>query len=161
MACSCLATAWWSMKRPSLEKAIPRAKHRTSRGCVPAPRYFAFLCCSLRAAYPRLTSSCVAPTCQCCVQVVEGDGRMLVIAVGEASEWGRTMALVVGESQDTPLQEKLTDLAAAIIKVGLSLSVLAFVVLMIRETLQRLRDILHGLCLMLRKGNASGCSTLT
>ena len=57
---------------------------------------------------------------------------MLVIAVGEDSEWGRTMAMVVGESADTPLQEKLTDLAAAISKVGLAVAVLAFVVLMIR-----------------------------
>ena len=29
---------------------------------------------------------------------------MLVLAVGENSEWGRTMALVVGEASDTPLQ---------------------------------------------------------
>ena len=68
----------------------------------------------------------------CCGQIVEGDGRMLVTAVGEDSEWGRTMAMVVGESADTPLQEKLTDLAAAISKVGLAVAVLAFVVLMVR-----------------------------
>jgi Ca2+-transporting ATPase len=65
-------------------------------------------------------------------QVTEGDGRILISAVGEHSEWGQTMALVVGESQDTPLQEKLTVLAAAIGKVGLSVAVLCFVVLMIR-----------------------------
>ncbi len=57
---------------------------------------------------------------------------MLVIAVGEDSEWGRTMAMVVGDTPDTPLQEKLTDLAAAISKVGLAVAVLAFCVLMIR-----------------------------
>lgn len=66
------------------------------------------------------------------MQVTEGDGRILVCAVGEHSEWGQTMALVVGESADTPLQEKLTVLAAAIGKVGLSVAVLCFVVLMIR-----------------------------
>lgn len=64
--------------------------------------------------------------------MTEGDGRILVLAVGEHSEWGQTMALVVGESQDTPLQEKLTVLAAAIGKVGLAVAVLCFVVLMIR-----------------------------
>ena len=37
-------------------------------------------------------------------QVTEGSGRALVVAVGESSEWGRTMALVASESQDTPLQ---------------------------------------------------------
>ena len=57
---------------------------------------------------------------------------MLVSAVGANSEWGQTMALVVGEAADTPLQEKLTVLAGAIGKVGLSIAVLCFVVLMVR-----------------------------
>jgi P-type Ca2+ transporter type 2C len=64
--------------------------------------------------------------------VTEGDGRVLVTAVGEHSEWGQTMALVVGESADTPLQEKLTVLAAAIGKVGFAVALLCFVVLMVR-----------------------------
>ena len=38
------------------------------------------------------------------VQVTEGSGRMLVVAVGSQSEWGRTMALVATEAQPTPLQ---------------------------------------------------------
>lgn len=67
-----------------------------------------------------------------CAQVTEGDGRVLVTAVGEHSEWGQTMALVVGESADTPLQEKLTVLAAAIGKVGFAVALLCFVVLMVR-----------------------------
>lgn len=52
-------------------------------------------------------------------QVSEGSGRLLVVAVGQQSEWGKTMALV-GEAgdEDTPLQEKLGDMAAAIGKVG-------------------------------------------
>ena len=37
-------------------------------------------------------------------QVTEGSGRMLVVAVGAESEWGRTMALVATEAQPTPLQ---------------------------------------------------------
>ena len=57
---------------------------------------------------------------------------MLVTAVGVNSEWGRTMALVVGETADTPLQEALTVLAAAVGKVGLFVGVLCFVVLLIR-----------------------------
>lgn len=53
------------------------------------------------------------------MQVSEGSGRLLVVAVGQQSEWGKTMALV-GEAgdEDTPLQEKLGDMAAAIGKVG-------------------------------------------
>ena len=57
---------------------------------------------------------------------------MLVIAVGTDSEWGRTMALVSGESEPTPLQDKLSDLAGAIARVGFAVAVLAFVVLLTR-----------------------------
>jgi magnesium-transporting ATPase (P-type) len=50
--------------------------------------------------------------------VSEGSGRLLVVAVGPQSEWGKTMALV-GEAgdEDTPLQEKLGDMASSIGKV--------------------------------------------
>lgn len=60
------------------------------------------------------------PWCRSGTQVSEGSGRLLVIAVGQQSEWGKTMALV-GEAgdEDTPLQEKLGDMAAAIGKVRL------------------------------------------
>ena len=66
------------------------------------------------------------------LQVTEGSGKVLVTAVGVNSEWGKTMALVSGTSHDTPLQEALGTLAAAIGKVGLAVGVLCFVVLMIR-----------------------------
>lgn len=66
------------------------------------------------------------------VQVTEGSGKALVLAVGEDSEWGRTMAMVMGQAGNTPLQEALTTLAAAIGKVGLSVGVLCFIVLFIR-----------------------------
>lgn len=66
------------------------------------------------------------------IQVTEGSGRMLVVAVGEHSEWGRTMALVVGEVGDTPLQEKLGWLATAIGKLGFIVAVICFVVLLVR-----------------------------
>jgi Ca2+-transporting ATPase len=65
-------------------------------------------------------------------QVTEGSGRVLVIAVGEHSEWGRTMALVVGESGETPLQEKLGVLAMAIGKIGFVVALICFIVLLIR-----------------------------
>jgi Ca2+-transporting ATPase len=65
-------------------------------------------------------------------QVTEGSGRVLVLAVGPNSEWGRTMALVQGESVDTPLQEKLGVLASAIGKLGLVVAVICFLVLLIR-----------------------------
>jgi Ca2+-transporting ATPase len=57
---------------------------------------------------------------------------MVVLAVGEHSDWGRTMSLVMGEAEDTPLQEKLGWLATAIGKVGLVVAIVCFVVLMIR-----------------------------
>ena len=72
------------------------------------------------------------PWVRCGMQVSEGSGSMLVTAVGVHSEWGRTMALVVGEVGDTPLQQELTVLAQAVGKVGLGVGVLCFVVLLIR-----------------------------
>ncbi|KDD73154.1 E1-E2 ATPase, partial [Helicosporidium sp. ATCC 50920] len=72
------------------------------------------------------------PWLRCGTQVVEGSGSALVVAVGEASEWGRTMSLVRAESGDTPLQEKLGVLAAAVGKMGLAVGVLCFFVLLIR-----------------------------
>ncbi|KIZ04767.1 hypothetical protein MNEG_3196 [Monoraphidium neglectum] len=58
------------------------------------------------------------PWCRSGTQVSEGSGRLLVVAVGPQSEWGKTMALV-GEAgdEDTPLQEKLGDMASSIGKV--------------------------------------------
>ena len=66
------------------------------------------------------------------LQIVEGSGKVLVVAVGVDSEWGKTMVLVAAEAADTPLQESLGQLAAAIGKVGLAVGGLCFVVLMIR-----------------------------
>jgi Ca2+-transporting ATPase len=44
-------------------------------------------------------------------QVADGSGRMLVSAVGENSEWGRTLSKLTEKNEDTPLQEKLDDMA--------------------------------------------------
>ena len=67
------------------------------------------------------------------LQIVEGSGKVLVVAVGVDSEWGKTMVLVATEAADTPLQESLGQLAAAIGKVGLAIGGLCFVVLMVRS----------------------------
>lgn len=66
-------------------------------------------------------------------QVSEGSGLMLVTAVGSNSEWGKTLELV-GEAGDenTPLQEKLEDVAAAIGKIGFGVAVACFVALIIK-----------------------------
>jgi Ca2+-transporting ATPase len=65
-------------------------------------------------------------------QVTEGSGKMLVVAVGTESEWGRTMALVATEASPTPLQDSLGVLATAIGKIGLAVGVICFVVLFVR-----------------------------
>ncbi|KAK9865493.1 hypothetical protein WJX84_011923 [Apatococcus fuscideae] len=70
--------------------------------------------------------------CRSGTQVTEGSGTIMVLAVGPNSEWGKTMALVQTEAVDTPLQGNLTQLAAAIGKIGLIAGVLCFVALMIR-----------------------------
>ncbi|KAL0043569.1 hypothetical protein WJX79_008696 [Trebouxia sp. C0005] len=69
-------------------------------------------------------------------EVTEGSGSVLVTAVGENSEWGKTMALVRSESADTPLQGSLASLAAAIGKLGLAVGVLCFIVLTVRWMIQ-------------------------
>jgi Ca2+-transporting ATPase len=56
---------------------------------------------------------------------------MMVLAVGARTEWGRLLALTGGETDSTPLQEKLTGVAALVAKVGLSVAVACFVVLFI------------------------------
>ena len=58
---------------------------------------------------------------------------MVVIAVGLNSEYGKTMSLVMTEAEDTPLQETLAVLAAAIGKFGLFVAVVCFCVLLIRS----------------------------
>lgn len=66
-------------------------------------------------------------------QVTEGSGKILVLATGEQSEWGRTMAMMLdSEAKETPLQEKLGILATAIGKVGFVVAVICFLVLIIR-----------------------------
>ncbi|PNW74900.1 hypothetical protein CHLRE_12g505350v5 [Chlamydomonas reinhardtii] len=66
-------------------------------------------------------------------QVTEGSGKLLVVAVGENSEWGKTMALV-GEAGDdeTPLQVKLTWVASTVGKIGFGVAICCFAALLIK-----------------------------
>ena len=71
------------------------------------------------------------PFCRSGTQATEGEGKVLVLAVGERSEWGETMSKVMGEVEDTPLQEKLGVLAENIGKVGFGVAAVCFVVLFV------------------------------
>ena len=57
---------------------------------------------------------------------------MVVICVGPYSMNGKTMMSLRTESEDTPLQVKLADLAESIGKIGLSLAILMLIALLIR-----------------------------
>lgn len=61
--------------------------------------------------------------------VTEGVGRMLVVAVGVHSQKGKIKALLQKEQEDTPLQEKLEIVAAAIGQLGLVVAILTLTVL--------------------------------
>ncbi len=63
----------------------------------------------------------------------EGSGKLIVVAVGENSEWGKTMALV-GEAGDdeTPLQIKLTWVASTVGKIGFAVAICCFIALLIK-----------------------------
>ncbi len=83
---------------------------------------------STRSAHSKHTQHSRTPP----PQVTEGSGRVVVTAIGLDSEWGKTLALVVCESPDTPLQEKLSDLAGSIGKVGALVAIVTFIVLLVR-----------------------------
>ena len=60
-------------------------------------------------------------------QVIEGGGRMIVTRVGENSEWGKTIAQLVKDPENTPLQDKLEVVADTIGWIGLGAAVLTFI----------------------------------
>ncbi|KAH7290026.1 hypothetical protein KP509_30G029100 [Ceratopteris richardii] len=64
-------------------------------------------------------------------KVQEGYGSMLVTAVGANTEWGHMMKLLSNDNMlgQTPLQERLTEAATLIGKVGLSVALLLLVIL--------------------------------
>lgn len=65
-------------------------------------------------------------------KVLEGVGEYVVIAVGTKSFNGRIMMALQGETEDTPLQSKLNDLAGLIAKLGSLAGLILFSALMIR-----------------------------
>lgn len=75
-------------------------------------------------------------------KVQDGSGKMLVTSVGMRTEWGKLMeTLGHGGEDETPLQVKLNGVATIIGKIGLTFSVLTFLVLMSRFISAK---IIHG-----------------
>ncbi|KZO91541.1 calcium-translocating P-type ATPase [Calocera viscosa TUFC12733] len=73
-------------------------------------------------------------------KVLEGVGEYLVIAVGPRSFHGRIMLSLTGDSENTPLQSKLNDLAELIAKLGSLAGALLFTALMIKFFVQLATD---------------------
>ncbi|KAH9905078.1 calcium-translocating P-type ATPase [Fomitopsis serialis] len=69
-------------------------------------------------------------------KVLEGYGSYVVIAVGPKSFNGRIMMALRGDTEDTPLQLKLNDLAELIAKAGSIAGLALFIALMIRFFVQ-------------------------
>lgn len=66
-------------------------------------------------------------------QVSEGSGKILVLAVGDNSEWGKTIGLVTSSGDEmTPLQEKLAHVAATVGKIGATVAATCFIALLIK-----------------------------
>ena len=76
------------------------------------------------------TSSKVDPFALSGCNVVEGSGSMVVIATGRNSQWGRIKAKLESEHKQTPLQEKLDDMAAMIGYIGMAAAGATFIALM-------------------------------
>lgn len=71
--------------------------------------------------------------------VVEGRGSFLVLCVGLNSQNGKIFGLLENEQKQTPLQEKLEDLAGDIGYIGTVVAVLTFAALTIGWTIARIR----------------------
>ncbi|KAM5537221.1 hypothetical protein V8D89_009154 [Ganoderma adspersum] len=69
-------------------------------------------------------------------KVLEGYGSYVVIAVGTRSFNGRIMMALRGDSENTPLQLKLNNLAELIAKLGSAAGLTLFIALMIRYFVQ-------------------------
>lgn len=69
-------------------------------------------------------------------KILEGTGRMVVLAVGEHSQYGILKKTLVQEEDETPLQTKLSVLADQIGKVGMFSAAITFIAM--------LGHILHG-----------------
>lgn len=60
-------------------------------------------------------------------KILEGTGKMVVLAVGENSQYGILKKKIAAPEDDTPLQIKLADLADQIGNVGFYSAVLTFI----------------------------------
>lgn len=69
-------------------------------------------------------------------KVLEGVGKYVVVAVGPKSFNGRIMMALRGDSENTPLQLKLNNLAELIAKIGSACGAALFTALMIRFFVQ-------------------------
>mmetsp|Transcript_18345 Transcript_18345/g.27311 ORF Transcript_18345/g.27311 Transcript_18345/m.27311 type:complete len:932 (+) Transcript_18345:1-2796(+) len=70
----------------------------------------------------------------------KGRGYMLVLSVGEHSQWGAMLKELVQEHEETPLQKKLGKMAVNIGWVGLAVAIAVFVVLMIYWSVEAAED---------------------
>ncbi|TFK28173.1 calcium-transporting ATPase [Coprinopsis marcescibilis] len=69
-------------------------------------------------------------------KVLEGVGKYVVVAVGPKSFNGRIMMALRGDTENTPLQLKLNNLAELIAKIGAACGLVMFIALMIRFFVQ-------------------------
>ncbi|PPR03673.1 hypothetical protein CVT24_007794 [Panaeolus cyanescens] len=69
-------------------------------------------------------------------KVLEGVGKYVIVAVGTKSFNGRIMMALRGDTENTPLQLKLNNLAELIAKIGSAAGLLLFTALMIRFFVQ-------------------------
>ena len=65
-------------------------------------------------------------------KVLTGEGRFIVVVVGDDSCVGKIKALITQEAEATPLQQKLETIARDIGKFGLYSGLLTVLVLIIR-----------------------------
>lgn len=63
--------------------------------------------------------------------VIAGSGKFVATAVGKSSQWGVIKSHLEKEQEETPLQEKLDDMAAMIGYVGIAAAAATFVAMMV------------------------------
>lgn len=73
-------------------------------------------------------------------KVFKGTGKYMVIVVGKLSAVGKIKETLVEEATETPLQSKLTAVAADIGKIGLVAAVLTVLAMLISYFITRIRD---------------------
>lgn len=77
-------------------------------------------------------------------KVMEGNGEVLICAVGKNTVYNKIKALVQQDSDDTPLQEKLAELADDIGKVGMLAATLTVLAASIHLILEKMHNQQEG-----------------